>query len=307
MKFLLLFLACPLQAASLTVIADSPSPWAMTAGLAIRQHQAERGQACEVFTVRTASGVAVTATQETTGMVRGECGAVLLVDSSTVFAEQLASFLLRKDPLPGIGRPTELHFIGHGSSGGGFVNLLARLLPGKVDQVTTLDRPFAFSGDYSVPTNVVFADNYYQTNAATFFARGVTVAGAYNHQLITSPTKASENLQAWYLETIGTNYYPNGYYLVDCPHGARPAAGYRDRRVGSPTLRFSYDAGTRVLTESFGGGASGDYILETSTDFKTWTAGKTVYTFDGRPIEFDPLVFNGFVQPQLFVRLKSTL
>ena len=79
-----------------------------------------------------------------------------------------------------------LHLVGH-SRGGSVISEMARLLGARnvwVDQVTTLDpHPVSFLGDADVATytNVLYADNYWQTLGDDILVpNGQFVSGAYN-------------------------------------------------------------------------------------------------------------------------------
>jgi hypothetical protein len=201
---------------------------------------------------------------------------VILSDSSTLI-----------DVTPG--RP--VHLIGHA----GGVDLAPYFQ--KVDHFTALD-PVAIT----VPSNVLFADNYYQTNGLT---RGVRLPGALNQQVLVPTATAFLVLAAWYTGTI-TNGLDNGYYFTDCPHGKRPGAGYLARQVGQPRLAVGYDAAVKTFTMSFSGGATGSYYLDYSSDLQNWTfyAGK-VYDFDGRPYSVTQTRWDLATEGNRFYRLRQ--
>ena len=88
---------------------------------------------------------------------------------------------------------------------------MARLLGAQgvwVDQVTTLDpHPVSLYGDADVDmyVNVLFSDNYWQTNPDTFFPNGQSVFGAYNRYLANLTGGYSCNhsdVHLWYHGTI---------------------------------------------------------------------------------------------------------
>jgi hypothetical protein len=104
-----------------------------------------------------------------------------------------------------------LHLVGH-SRGGAVVTALARLLGAHnvwVDQVTTLDpHPVSLFGDADVATytNVLYADNYWQTlGDGLFVPNGESVAGAYNRKLLSLSggySSPHSDVHLWYHGTV---------------------------------------------------------------------------------------------------------
>lgn len=104
-----------------------------------------------------------------------------------------------------------LHLVGH-SRGGSVISEMARLLGARnvwVDQVTTLDpHPVSFLGDADVATytNVLYADNYWQTLGDDILVpNGQFVSGAYNRKLLNlngSYSSPHSDVHLWYHGTI---------------------------------------------------------------------------------------------------------
>jgi hypothetical protein len=135
--------------------------------------------------------------------------------SSTTVANAAVNALLSTTLIPELGgRPLAelpLHLIGH-SRGGSVITEMARFLGAQgvwVDQVTTLDpRPVAQFGDAGVTTytNVLFADNYWQTlGDGLFVPNGQSVFGAYNRKLTSLDggySSSHSDVHLWYHGTI---------------------------------------------------------------------------------------------------------
>jgi hypothetical protein len=143
-----------------------------------------------------------------------------------------------------------IHLIGH-SRGGSLVNSLARELAKKgiwVDQLTTLDpHPVdGLNGDIfdwgdapmGVPRNVIFADDYWRSDADPFDFDGEPVAGAHNVALSEAVLDnggyayGHSDVHLWYHGTIppyptsdGGASVGNNWYGP--PHPAKDAAGFR--------------------------------------------------------------------------------
>jgi hypothetical protein len=120
---------------------------------------------------------------------------------STTFIPELAGRALAEFPI---------HLIGH-SRGGSVVTEMARLLGSQgiwVDQVTTLDpHPVGAYGDAEVNLylNVLFADNYWQTNPGFTCPNGESVFGAYNRYFANLQNGYSCNhsdVHLWYHGTV---------------------------------------------------------------------------------------------------------
>ncbi|MCE9590183.1 MAG: hypothetical protein K8S99_06630 [Planctomycetes bacterium] len=119
--------------------------------------------------------------------------------NSTAIADHIAPLFSNVYSSLGIVRPLgelPIHLIGH-SRGGSVISELAKDLASKgfwVDQLTTLDphpvqSPFLIDvpdPDVVVPNNVIFADNYFQTDNLDIteaFVTGSSVVGAHNINL----------------------------------------------------------------------------------------------------------------------------
>jgi len=223
---------------------------------------------------------------------RGDTGTVLVLDAGDT----------GESVLDDLKTATSIHFIGH-QGGAGVLGRLAALIPEtRIDQFTVIDPPAAME----IPANVVFADDYYQTQAAT---KGVALDGAYNLRLVfLNQQGASEvaSLLTWYETTIHPGPV-RGYFYTDCNHGVRPVKGFGARRVGRPSFTYIYDPKASLLTERFAGGASGVYHLEASFDpaFSATTVGNGTITLDGRPFEVEVKDFDAAQYPRIFFRLRS--
>jgi hypothetical protein len=134
--------------------------------------------------------------------------------SSTTIANAAVGALLSSSLIPEMGgRPLAelpLHLIGH-SRGGSVVTEMARLIGVQgvwVDHVTTLDPvPVSTYGDADVFTysNVLFADNYWQTIGGFLVPTGKAVPGAYNRKLLSLSggySSAHSDVHLWYHGTI---------------------------------------------------------------------------------------------------------
>ena len=120
---------------------------------------------------------------------------------SPTFIPELAGASLAELPI---------HLIGH-SRGGSAISEMARLLGMQgvwVDQVTTLDpHPVGSYSDADVEVflNVLYADNYWQTNPDVFCPNGESIFGAYNRYLADLDGGYSCNhsdVHLWYHGTI---------------------------------------------------------------------------------------------------------
>ena len=135
--------------------------------------------------------------------------------STTTVANAAVNALLSTTLIPELGgRPLAelpLHLIGH-SRGGSVITEMARFLGAQgvwVDQVTTLDpRPVSGFGDAAVTTytNVLFADNYWQTlGDGLFVPNGQSLFGAYNRKLTSldgGNSSSHSDVHLWYHGTI---------------------------------------------------------------------------------------------------------
>jgi hypothetical protein len=120
---------------------------------------------------------------------------------STTFVPELGGRALAEFPI---------HLVGH-SRGGSVVTEMARVLGAQgiwVDQVTTLD-PHPVSGygdaDVNIYLNVLFVDNYWQTNPGFTCPNGESVFGAYNRYFADLQNGYSCNhsdVHLWYHGTI---------------------------------------------------------------------------------------------------------
>lgn len=278
---------------------EDPHDWPLRVAAAIGQHENAQGRASATFIIKVIDGVVKTTDEfpDTSGLPPNT--GVLLLDptDSTNVAPALAYYFFRLGLY--LSRPGDtIHFIGHGS-GATVLGQMAGLLPSmKIDQFTTLD-PFGMI----IPANVLFADNYYQTNAYTAHSRGVALSGAANYRVTVPQWSAVLALVDWYTESI-TSGVDNGYYFVDCPYGRRPLDGFSARSVGRPAMQFVYDAKAKTLVRKFSAGTTGTYYLQWSDDFKKWFTDTSEYlVFDGQAFEYggafavDPLI------PKQFFRL----
>ena len=121
---------------------------------------------------------------------------------STTFVPELAGRSLTEFPI---------HLVGH-SRGGSVVSEMARLLGQQgvwVDHVTTLDpHPVSFpygDADVLLFENVLYADNYWQTNPDVSCPNGESILGAYNRFLGNLENGYSCNhsdVHLWYHGTI---------------------------------------------------------------------------------------------------------
>jgi hypothetical protein len=140
--------------------------------------------------------------------------------STTDIAESVVPTLLRGDFIPELdGRALvelPIHLIGH-SRGGSLITKLAELLGNQgiwVDHITTLDPhpvPEVGDPDVEVFANVLFADNYWQTNPITECPNGQSVTGAYNRYLTNLVNGDSCNhgdVHFWYHGTIDWSHAP---------------------------------------------------------------------------------------------------
>lgn|GEM_PF-4365660 len=320
---------------------EDASGWENAMADAMVYNQARHGYACEMFTVKLlpqdllAFPVAVKVTHNNwyigPPLPEDDRNIIVALDWSEFSSSRavystpqliflMMNFLMEPNQLPGFTKPLieecwpnnpcpdgkrTLHLIGRGR-GAALLYEVAYFLQGRrtIAQFTTIDpgvQPRT-TDTIGIPSNVMFADNYYQTNGTI---RGAQIAGAYNHQIITAPANAAGNLLDWYKETITAGSL-KGYYFADCPHGVRPQSGFLTRRVGQPDLRFQYDAKRKTFSWEFGGAATGQYFLEQSADLKTWiSASPDVLTFDGRSFQTPQIVIDLSVFPHWFYRLRS--
>lgn len=229
----------------------------------------------------------------------------------------MMNVLMEPNQLPGFAKPLiedcwpklcegkrTIHFIGH-DRGAALLYEVAYWLRGvrTIGQFTTID-PAVYpqtTDTIGVPSNVLFADNYFQTNG---LAKGPKLAGAFNQQIITTAGNATANILSWYQDTT-RDTAAKGYAFAHCVHGVRPSDGYRTRRVGQPSLQFVYDAATHQWTTTVGGEATGLYTMQTSNDLKTWRETANQYFADGRPSQVtDTVDLSKFANT--FYRLEST-
>ncbi len=136
-------------------------------------------------------------------------------NSTTDVADSAVPNLLSSTFIPELGgRPLAqfpIHLIGH-SRGGSVVAEMARLLGAEgvwVDHLTTLDpHPVSFPyGDAEVDifVNVLFADNYWQTNPDAFCPNGEAIFGTYDRYLANLQNGYScdhSDVHLWYHGTI---------------------------------------------------------------------------------------------------------
>ena len=113
-------------------------------------------------------------------------GLVQSYTNTTTIAQLAEPYLVNAFPSLGINAPLAdepIHLIGH-SRGGSVVSELAGYLGQSgiwVDQLTTLDpHPVSLDPSVNVYDNVLFADNYYETDSVT---PGQAIAGAHNIDL----------------------------------------------------------------------------------------------------------------------------
>jgi len=200
--------------------------------------------------------------------------------------------------LPDTSSATSIHFICIGNRVAAIADIIRKHSGTKIDQFTTIDSPTAIE----MPGNVLFADNYFQTNGAP---RGALIPGAYNQQMTAFGPDYSGSLLSWYYQTMSRKDV-SGYPFADCAHGIRPLVGFRTRRVGQPDLRFQYDAKRKTFSWEFGGAATGQYFLEQSADLKTWiSASPDVLTFDGLSFQTPQIGIDLSVFQHWFYRLRS--
>ena len=142
---------------------------------------------------------------------------VSLAVSTTAIAEIVTPLLLSTSFIPELGGKAlaelPIHLIGH-SRGGSVVSEMARIFGQHgiwVDHVTTLDpHPVSLYNDASVYLywNILFADNYWQTNPDLFCPNGETIFGAYNRylsNLIGGYDCSHSDVHLWYHGTIDLN------------------------------------------------------------------------------------------------------
>lgn len=260
----------------------------------------------------------------------------LQVDFDTYeIAPVVARYLMGKDP----SHVMQYHFISH-SRGGSLLAGVGDILGTNdytIDQFTTLDprgHPNSIDIPPHVPANVMFADNYYQTYQWPTY--GDSLVGADNHQppledsydLFGVPRRAVVtdghwNIHTWYRRTVAQNFLvlgdvgllktwftaaedggrKTGYYFAHCPHGVRSPDGYLARRHGQPEFELSYNPRTHQRTTRIDGDATGAYLMQTSSDLKTWQYAKNFFC-DGRPYEYTDTI-DLSKQPNLFYRLAS--
>lgn len=176
----------------------------------------ENGSGQTVATAAFLGGVAPTDSDSGEILVKLDWSALAGIGgaSTTTVANAAVGALLSTTLIPALGgsRLAELplHLIGH-SRGGSVVSEMARLLGAQgvwVDQVTTLDpRPVPEFGDADVMTytNVLFADNYWQTIGGFLVPVGHSVVGAYNRKLTTLSggySSPHSDVHLWYHGTI---------------------------------------------------------------------------------------------------------
>lgn len=269
----------------------------------------------------------------------------ITVDFNTVDVAPLPAYFLRKnDPLPGFPDPlveSPLHLVGHSRGGSllsGVCDILARVgIP--VAHLTTLDpraHPVSLDVRPHVATNVLFADNYFQTYDTITF--GDRLEGAYNRQpilwdsyLAVNPPVPTVNdgheaVHNWYHRTIGElpivgnavmqGFYSQwftpddmggtrtGYYFAFCPFGVRPLDGFRSRRLGYPSLALTNSPDGTNTVFSISGGATGKYFFEVAADPTRWVTTTNFFLLDGRPLN-DPIPRESLSGRNLFFRLRS--
>ena len=140
--------------------------------------------------------------------------------STSDIANSVVPMLLRTDFIPELGGRAlvefPIHLIGH-SRGGSLISKMSELLGNQgvwVDHLTTLDpHPVPEIGDPDVQVfaNVLFADNYWQTNPVTECPSGQSVAGAYNRfltNLLNGDSCNHSDVHFWYHGTIDWSHTP---------------------------------------------------------------------------------------------------
>ncbi|MCI0564762.1 MAG: hypothetical protein MN733_40365, partial [Nitrososphaera sp.] len=140
--------------------------------------------------------------------------AISLLNSATDIAASVTPLLLSTNFIPELGGRSlaelPIHLIGH-SRGASVISEISRLLGMKgiwVDDMTFLDaHPVGVYGDANVDVyrNVLFADNYWQTNFDSFCPNGQRISGAYNRylsNLLGGYACPHSNVHLWYHGTI---------------------------------------------------------------------------------------------------------
>jgi hypothetical protein len=198
--------------------------------------------------------------------------------STTLISNAVLPYLTTAFPNVGINSPLAegtIQLIGH-SRGGSMIAELARGLGNVgiwVDHLTFLDpRPVPSDPlNISVRSNVIFADNYYQTSGdGLFVPNGVTVSGAVN----TGPLKVEgsglghthNNIILFYQGTVDTSSTAN-IQSVKVPN-----SWYADNNVNRETTGFYYAHGgggawarpASGLSSAFGGSVSRSAAARTS-------------------------------------------
>lgn len=262
------FLGGVLQADTFTVIVPDPAEdwrssydWTTALSVAIVEHQAARHTS----------------------------GTTIVLDTRTTVNPEWFDGMMKTSNI--------VHLIGHGAGGTvkvGLLTAMAALQPRTIDHLTILDCP----APIAIPKNVLFADNYFQTNASG----GIALAGAYNRRLFFEHGDAGAQLLAWYESTtlMGAD---SGYFFTDCIYGQRPFQGYRSRRAGAPTIRFVYDAAQGRMSKRFAAGTTGKYFWQVSSDLHSWTTTNDSLIFDGHSFNYVEPASSG--DPSQFFRLVS--
>ncbi len=176
-------------------------------------------------------------------------GLILSYTNTATIAQLVEPYLMDADPSLGITSPLAdlpIHLIGH-SRGASVVSQLAMDLGQSgiwVDQLTTLD-PHPVDPDPAVDvySNVVFADNYYETDSLT---PGHAIAGAYNVNLSgvfpSGLIDQHEDVHAYYDGTVDTSASDDGDGITIDPAwydfqgtGPRDETGFYYSLIGGGT------------------------------------------------------------------------
>lgn len=203
------------------------------------------------------AGLSPTSTESSNGE------SVLLVDwadASGVLTNTFSTSSIASMVVPYLTTPLEnngshplvdgpIHLIGH-SRGGSLMAALAEYLGQSgiwVDQLTTIDpHPVALTNDYpmSVPSNVTFADNYFETTDLTLLLTdgyaSAPVSGSHNTSL-DAIGASHKSTHTWYDGTIDTtaisdgdaSINPSWYNLAGL--GPRDSVGYAYSRIEGGT------------------------------------------------------------------------
>lgn len=205
-----------------------------------------------------------------------------------------------------------IHLLGH-SRGGSLIGALAEDFAQRgiwVDQLSFFD-PHPIGGDFgaggsvAVADNVVFADNYWQTNSSSTDLDGAPVTGAHNvqltHSIISQGANGTghSNTHVWYHATIDTvGSISDGDHTFDpdalnwfasnaaTPTSPRDASGFAFSRIAHDTAQPTaghWDTAARFATTvSNPGAAWSNVLLDTdwSDDINADAGGTLLVGFD---------------------------